>query len=87
MFKDEKEFENFMIFCHTHYELNDVWRFENGDKGILFEGYHNNETGCQKYHPNKLPETERPEIDSKKRTQLIEVYEVWNKVKENLVKY
>ena len=38
MFKDFKEFQQFMIFCHTHYELNDVWHFENGDKGILFEG-------------------------------------------------
>jgi hypothetical protein len=45
-----------MIFCHTHYELNDVWYFENGDKGILFEGWHNNTTGNQKYTPAKLNE-------------------------------
>ena len=47
MFKDFKEFKQFMIFCHTHYELNDVWHFENGDKGILFEGAWNNSDGNQ----------------------------------------
>ncbi len=82
MFKDFKELQNFMIFCHTHYELNDVWHFENGDKGILFEGWHNNTTGNQKYTPAKLNEQEQP--THKKRTQLEEVYETWQKVRENL---
>lgn len=82
MFKDFKEFKQFMIFCHTHYELNDVWNFENGDKGILFDGWHNNESGCQKYNPSKLPEEDQPL--HKKRTQLEEVYDAWKKVKDNL---
>jgi len=82
MFKDFKEFQQFMIFCHTHYELNDVWHFENGDKGILFEGWHNNPTGNQKYTPDKLNEEEKP--THKKRTQLEEVYETWQKVRNNL---
>jgi len=82
MFKDFKEFQQFMIFCHTHYELNDVWHFENGDKGIFFDGWHNNENGNQKYSPAKLNELEQP--THKKRTKLEEVYEVWQKVRANL---
>lgn len=82
MFKNFKDFQQFMIFCHTHYELNDVWHFENGDKGILFEGWWDNPTGNQKYSPAKLSEEEQP--TRKKRTKLEEVYEVWQKVRSNL---
>ncbi len=84
MFKDFKEFKQFMIFCHTHYELNDVWHFENGDKGILFEGAWNNSGGNQKYSPFNLPEEQKPQYA--KRNSLEEVYEVWQKVRANLVK-
>ena len=84
MFKDFKEFKQFMIFCHTHYELNDVWHFENGDKGILFEGAWNNSGGNQKYSPFNLPEEQQPQYA--KRNSLEEVYEVWQKVRANLVK-
>jgi hypothetical protein len=41
MFKDIKELENFMIFCHVHYELNDAWFNKNNDKGVSFDGPHN----------------------------------------------
>lgn len=82
MFKDFKEFREFMIFCHTHYELNDVWYFENGDKGILFESWATNETGNQKYCPSKLDDKKRPIY--KKINTLMEVYEVWKEIKDNL---
>ena len=84
MFKDFKEFKQFMIFCHTHYELNDVWYFENGNKGILFEGAWKNEGGNQKYSPFNLPEEQQPQYV--KRKTLEEVYDVWQKVRANLVK-
>jgi hypothetical protein len=83
MFKDFKELKQFMVFCHTHYEMNDVWHFENGNKGILFEGPLNNETGNQKYSPFNLPEEQQPEYN--KRTKFEEVYEVWQKVRKNLL--
>ena len=84
MFENFKDFENFMIFCNTHFELNDVWHFENGDKGILFEGWWGNETGNQKYSPYKLPKEEQPK--NAKRLCLSEVYDTWIKVKNNLQK-
>jgi hypothetical protein len=84
MFKDFKEFNQFMIFCHTHYDLNDVWNFKNGDKGIQFEGPCNNLDGNQKYSPFNLPEEQQPQHS--KRNSLEEVYEVWQKVQANLVK-
>ena len=85
IFKDFKEFKQFMIFCHTHYELNDVWHFENGNKGILFEGAWNNSGGNQKYSPLNLPEDQQPQYS--KRNSLEEVYDVWQKVRANLVKF
>ena len=84
MFKDFKEFKQFMIFCHTHYELHDVWHFENGDKGILLEGPWNNFGENQKYSPFNLPKEQQPKYA--KRNSLEEVYEVWQKVRANLVK-
>ena len=84
MFKDFQEFKQFMIFCNTHYELHDVWHFENGDEGILLEGPWNNFGGNQKYSPFNLPEEQKPQYA--KRNSLEEVYEVWQKVRANLVK-
>lgn len=81
-FSDFKEFNQFMIFAHTHYELCDVWHYKNGNKGILFEGWFDNTTGNQKYNPCKLPEDEQP--TQRKRVPLEEVYETWLKVKNNL---
>lgn len=78
MFKNINELEDFMIFCHTHYELNDVWRMSENEKGILFEGPHNNDTGNQKYSPFNLKEEKIPLY--KKRTKLSELYDVWEKV-------
>lgn len=80
MFKDIKDLENFMIFCHTHYELNDVWHFKGKDKGILFDGPYNNTGGNQKWSPFKLPE----EPTQNKRTPIELVYEMWVKVNNNL---
>ena len=79
MFKDFKEFKQFMIFCHTHYELNDVWYSQSGDKGLFFTGWHND---CQnlKYSPMSLENPPEPN----KRNTLEEVYDCWLKVKENL---
>lgn len=84
LFKDFKEFKDFMIFCHTHYELNDVWHFEDGEKGILFEGARKNSTGNQKYSPFNLPEEQQPHPKYSKRNGLEEVYEVWQKVRNNV---
>lgn len=82
MFKDLEEFKEFMVFCHTHYEINDIWHFKNGDKGILFEGWHDSSWGNQKYSPSKLNEDDRPL--HKKRTELEEVYNTWQNIKSNL---
>ena len=81
MFNDFKEFNQFMIFCHTHYTLNDVWHYENGDKGIQFEGPWNNSDGNQKYSPFKLPEEKQQEYD--KRHSLEEVYNMWQLVRNH----
>ena len=79
IFNSLKELNQFMVFCHTHYELNDVWHFENGNKGINFSGPHLNSGGNQKYSPFNLPE----QPDYNKRTNVETMYETWLKVKEN----
>ena len=83
MFKDFKEFSQFMVFCHTHYEMYDVWHFEDGDKGIVFDGPTQNQGGNQKYSPYNLPEEKRPHYN--KRNSLEEVYGMWKTVRENMI--
>lgn len=85
MIKDFKELKQFMIFCHTHYTLDDVWHFTNGDKGIFFEGASVNTGGNQKYSPFNLPKEEQPVWS--KRISLEEVYSVWEKVRANNMQY
>ena len=83
MFTDFKEFKQFMIFCNTHYEVTDVWHLESGNKDILFEGPWDNNGGNQKYSPYKLPKDQQPSYA--KRSSLEEIYEVWKKVRTNMV--
>lgn len=75
MFTTFEEFKNFMIFCHTHYELNDVWNKSSRNKGINFEGWFFNVTGNQEFSPEQLDETQRPL--HRKRHSLEEIYETW----------
>jgi len=78
IFSSLKELKQFMVFCHTHYELNDAWHLENGQKGINFSGPHLNSDDNQKYSPFNLPEP--PEHN--KRTDIDSMYETWLKVRE-----
>jgi len=79
IFNSLKELKQFMVFCHTHYELNDAWHFEDGNKGTNFSGPHLNSGDNQKYSPFNLPEPP----DYNKRTNVESMYETWLKVKEN----
>ena len=78
MFNDFEDFLDFMIFCHTYYELNDVWYYNNDEKGILFEGWFDNPTGNKSNSPSILDEFEKPNY--KKRISLDEIYNIWIKV-------
>lgn len=77
MFKDINEMEDFQIFCHTHFDVFDVWHNSKSDKGILFEGWHDNKSKSQIFNPNKLKE----HIPYKKRRTTKEMYEIWQKIK------
>ena len=81
IFNSLKELKQFMVFCHTHYELNDVWHFEDGKKGINFSGPHLNSGGNQKYSPFNLPEPP----DHNKRTDLESMYGTWLRLENRTV--
>lgn len=82
-FESFDDFTNFMVFCHIHFELNDVWFNHDHDKGILFEGWCDNNSKSQdanKYSPSVLGDTDP--LPHRKRTQLWDVYEAWVRVKK-----